>query len=301
MRSSDRIAWATAASLTVASAALWLGWGTDQQSDSLAIALVIVTAVSSVLMAMVAPRDRRMLAVTLVLVAPLVGPIAAAWAIAARGRGGDDLRKDPGERPKRIDGSELARKLTRALPPCEALVSVDGELRRATIARLASRASAEDLTVLRWARTRQDPELAVEIALALEDIDQRFERKLRAARAAAGGKPSYATHRGVFQLIADAILAGIVDAPLVAKLASEARIHHDAAIVADPERAKELLATRARLELAVRRPELVIALLDEAVAADPRGELGTLYIEAAYAVRAFEVITALEARIARAA
>ncbi len=302
MRSSERNAWTTAASLTVASAAIWLGWASDQGSVALAIALVAITAVSAVLIAAIAPRERRVLGAALVAVLPVVGPLAAAWAIGARGRGtAEDLLHDPGEQPKRVDGGQLARKLTRALPTCDALVSTDIDLRRATIARLANRATADDLQVLRWARTRQDPDLAVEIALALEDIDQRFERDLRAARQAAGDKPSFATHGAVFEKIARALLAGIIDAPLVPKLASEARIAYDAALALAPDRARELLATRARLELAVRRPELVMALLEEAVERDPRGELGALYIEAAYAVRAFEVISKLEQRIARAA
>lgn len=302
MRSSERVAWATAVSLAIAGGAIWLGWAADHGSRALVATLLVVTAVSSVLMALVAPRERRVLAVSLVLVLPVLGPLASAYAIGVRGRGtAEDLLHDPGDDKKPVDGGELARKLVRALPPCEALVSKDLDLRRATIARLAARANAEDLQVLRWAKTRPDTELAVEIALALEDIDQRFEKQLRAVRGAAGAKPSFDTHVAVLDTISRALLAGIIDAALVAKLASEARIHHEAAVALVPDRARELLATRARLELAVRRPELVIALLDEAVAEDPRGELGALYMEAAYAVRAFEVIHKLEARLARAA
>jgi hypothetical protein len=300
VRSSDRLIWVAACSLTAASATVWLGWAA-RPSDALAIMMLLLTGAAAVPMALLATRERRTLAVLLVLVVPMLGPLASAMAIVARGRGGEELIHDPAARSKRIDGAGLARTLTRALPACEALVSGDAELRRATISRLAGRANAEDLTVLRWARTRPDAELAVEIALAFEDIGQRFENKLGQARAEAGANPSYATHHTLIRVIADAILAGIVDAPLIAKLASEARIHYDAAVAIDPDRAQELLATRARLELAVGRPEQVIVLLVEQVTADPRGELTTLYLEAAYAVRAFDVITELEARIASAA
>jgi hypothetical protein len=289
---SERPAWATSASLSAGSAALWTVTVACPWSVTLGIALVAYTAIASVLVAMVAPSERRVLAVALVIVLPIVGPLAAASAIAARGQDGTALLHDPVAAAPRIDGAALAKTLTRALPPCEALISHDVDLRRATIARLASRASAEDVSLLRWARTRKDPELAVEIALALEDIDQRFERQLREARANAEARP-----REVFELIANALQARIVDVPLVEKLACEARTHYDAAIALEPERARDLLATRARLELAVRRHDLVVPLLQDAVTENPNGELATLYAEALYALRAFGVIAALEARM----
>jgi hypothetical protein len=298
--SGERSVWGAAATLSVVSAALWIAWGIHS-TDAFAIVIAAITVASSVPVAMMAPRERRMLAVMLVVIAPVIGPLAAAAAILAKGRGSDDLMRDPAAAPRRIDGTRLARQLTHALPPCEALVSGDIEKRRATISRLAGRANAEDLMMLRWAKTRQDPELAVEIALALEDIDQRFEAKLRVARLKAGATPSCTTHRELFQLITQAILTGVADLPLIPKLASEARIHYDAAIAAESSVRGELLATRARLELAMRRPELVVQLLDDSVKADPRGELVSLYIDAAYAMRAFDVIATFEAHLADAA
>jgi hypothetical protein len=297
VRELDRAAWVTAAPLALASATLWAGWIACPDVWLFAAVLVVVMLTACVLFALIAPRRRRVLAVSLVLVLPVLGPFAAAWALGARGRGGDDLIAEPPAPPEPIDGRALAQRLVRALPSCEALVSRDAELRRATISRLAGRASAEDVALLRWARTRKDRELAVDIALALEDIDQRFQRELTAARAAVAKRPSAANHVALFELIAGAAHSDIVDARLVSDLAAEARGHHEAAIAAEPGRTSELLAIRARFELAVRRPELAIAVLADAMTDAPTDELRALYTEAAYATRAFELIprTSLDA------
>jgi hypothetical protein len=276
--------WTTTAGLVAVSAASWVLWLNDPGDPLLFALLAIVTLASALLVALVSPRERG-LAASLVVVVPVLGPVIAAWAVSARGRGGADLLADPGARRITIDAAELARRLTCALPPCDALVSRDVDVRRAAISRLAARATADDVNLLRWARSRREPDGAAEIAFALEDLEQRFVRQLRAARAAADDRPAAA-----FELIARAVLAGIVDARLVTRLAGEARDHYDAAIAREPDRARALLGTRARLELAVRRPELALALLERAYTDEPASELGKLYLEAAYAARAFDRI-----------
>ncbi len=294
MRSSD--IWAAAAGLVLLNAASWVVWMTDQSDGVLFALLAVATAVSAMLMALVAPRDQHALAASLVLVIPVIGPIIAAWAVTARGHGGADLLPLAVAPPAALDAVELGRRLTNALPPTEALVSRDLEVRRAAIARLAARASFEDINLLKWAHARRDPELSAEAALALAEIGERFVRQLRAARRSVAEQPEHATHVAVFDLVARAVIAGIVDSPLVAKLASEARFHHDKAVALAPDRARELLATRARLELVVRRPELVLALLERETGEAPAGELGKLYLEAAYAARVFGRIPPAEGR-----
>ena len=296
----DPIVWLTASVAMISSGVTWGVWVATQASGALALALALQLVVG-LAMAWVTSPERRALAAALGITVPVVGPLAAAWTADARGLGGAELLHDPHAAVARKDGAAIARRLTSALPSCEALVSGDIEARRATIARLGHRAGADDIAILRWARTQDDPEIAVEVALAFEEVGQRFEQRVASARAAVTAEPCFATHAALVTMICEGVLSGLVDAPLIGKLASEARIHHASAAVLDAASAVTLVALRARLELAVRRPEVALSLLKPAIRRNPSEELLQLYTDAAYAARRFELTPVFASRSATVA
>lgn len=272
-------------------AVFWLLWIVSDTTGALGFALLAHVGVAFAT-ALFVESDRRGLTLALGLAVPVFGPIAAAVAAVAIGTGGDELLHDPHAPPTRIDGAEIARRLNHSLPVCEALASGDVSARRLAIAKLKQRGAAEDIAVLRWAHTQARGDAAVELALALEELSARFETQIRSARAAAAASPSYGTLSAAFLLIAGGISSGAVDAQLAQRIAAEGARHHEAAIALDPARGKELLVARVRLELAMHRPAAALDLIGEAVPAEDT-ELGTLYREAAYAARCFELVPEL--------
>jgi len=291
VRRPDPLLWTTAAIATITGAVTWGVWVATQATGALALALG-VQVVAGIATALVTFAERRPLAAALALVVPVIGPVAGAWTADAHGSGGVELLAPPEVAP-RIDGVEIARRLTASVSSCEALLSPDVETRRATIARLVRRARPDDLAILRWARRNDDPAIAVEVALAFEDIGQRFEQRVHAARAAATADPSVATHAAAVRLISEGVVSGLVDAPLFGMLAEEARAHYEAAVALDPTIARELAAARARLELAVHRPALARDLLAAALGTTADDELVALYSEATYASRRFDLTPGL--------
>ena len=241
---------------------------------------------------MAAPSRRLLIGLTAICV-PILSPIASLLIDRERGRGGTELLPDAPTPRRALSGAEIAQHLVGTLPPCEALVSGDVDARRATLTRLSERARNEDIAILRWARNQPGADIAVEAALALADLEQRFEERLRAARAAVAAKRSYATHAALVSVICDGVTTGIVDPPLVGKLASEARRHHLEANVSDPEAAQELVVAYARLELAARRPDLALVIATQALARSTSPALLQLRAEAAYAARRFDLVPGL--------
>lgn len=282
-RLSDWLGWSAFAA---AAGVAWGGWLALDNPILLPLAIA-VQLFAGVVIHYTAPAPRRGLAVTLSACVPVIGPLAAVWVDAMRGRGGADLLVDLALPQRRLDGAEIARRLVGSLPPCEAIVSGNVDARRATIARLVDRAGADDIAILRWAHRQPDPEISVEAALALEEIGQRFEQRLRSARAAASANPTPAAHAEVVTAISDGVRTGIVDTILVRKLLVEARRHHLMAIVEDPTLTEKLAVAMARLELAARRPARALGLL-RALRDTTSREVLELRREAAYAARRFE-------------
>lgn len=283
LRHADWLGWFF---IAAAAAIAWGGWLVLDLPVLLAIGLA-VQALAGVVVHYTASRERRALASTLAVSVPVLGPLAAIWLEAVTGRGGADLLVDLGPVRRRMDGSEIARRLTASLPPCEAIVGDNVEARRATIGRLVERASADDIAILRWAHRQPDSEISLEAALALEEIGQRFEQRLRAARDAANTSPSPGAHAEIVLAISDAVRKNIVDSVLVPKLLVEARRHHLVAVVQDPALTETLAISLARLELAARQPGRALGVLCT-IAGSTSSELIELRREAAYATRRFE-------------
>lgn len=284
----DPLLWVLAIVTAIASAVVWTVWIATAAPLALAFALGVQPVVG-VTMAYVARPARRALAAALATVVPIVGPLAIAWTDEARGAAEPPLLHEPEAAAVRQDGIALARRLTSSLPSCEALVSGDVDARRATLTRLGQRARAEDLAILRWARTQPTPELAVEAALAYEEVGASFEQRVQAARRSTWAEPSFETHAAVVREISAGIVSGAVDPALVGTLAAEARTHYAAALALAPASTSTLVAARARIELAARQPAVALALLADAGGVHADAEVAALYTEAAYAARRFEL------------
>lgn len=280
--------WWVASAAAAASTLWWTLWISTWLPTALVVAVAIQVVGAVLISTLLAPR-RRGLALAVGLAVPAVGPLAALAATVA-GRGGRELIHDPQEKPRTLDAREVVRSLSGAVSAWEAVVSSNADVRRSTLWTLSLRANASDLEVLRWARVRCSGEIGLEVALAFDEASQVFEQRAAQARAAAKEDRSYVAAARAFGVLVDGIRTGIVDPPAVSRLAAEARRYHDAAVAADSERARELIAARAQLELADRCPITALDLLRPMVVdSDPESELSILYQQAAYAARRFDL------------
>jgi hypothetical protein len=170
-------------------------------------------------------------------------------------------------------------RLAVALPSCEALSAGTVEERRAIIATLVRRGDADAVALLRWALGASDPDLAVDAALALEEMTASFDARLAACRdalAAAGGGaadnqgappvalPAADAALAAAELITHAVDVGIADPALVPVLATEARDDF-ALAAADASHADAVAIGRTQLELGALRPDSALACVDAAL------------------------------------
>jgi len=221
--------------------------------------------------------SERTLALSLVLALPLAGPLLAVLALE---HGEGDLTTDLLQAPSPAAegaGADFAR-LAAALPSCEALTAGTPEERRAIIATLVRHGDAEAVALLRWALGASDPDLAVDAALALEEMTASFDARLAACREAlaaaraADGRPNappaaLSTAEAALataELITHAIDVGIADPALVPTLASEAREDYEIA-AGDPAQADAVAIGHTQLELGALRPDTALACIDAAL------------------------------------
>jgi len=286
--------WAALGLALVGSAIAWNDWVSSQDPTFLLLSIAM-QAVPGLALLSASARERRILVALVALAVPVIGPLAALYVKNARGRGGAELLADlHAPERSRITGTELARRLTDALPPCDALISGNADSRRATLSHLSQRARSEDIAILRWARNQQDADVSVEAALVLAELEERFQKKLREARGAFASPATYAKHAALVRAICDGVVSGLVDSQLVTKLAAEARRHHLEASVMDPEAARELALPYGRLELVARRPDLALALAQRTLTHSKDPALVMLQMEAAYAARRFDLVPGLK-------
>ena len=161
--------------------------------------------------------SERVLGASFVFGLPVVGAPLAALAVMTVGQG--ELLAAPADEPEMGEETRAdeLRRLGEALPCCEALLAGQVEERRAIIATLTRRADADAVALLRWALGAPDPELAVEAALALEEMASSFETDLASARKRVADAGSGAADEALAaaELITDAIDSGIADPALV--------------------------------------------------------------------------------------
>jgi len=97
----------------------------------------------------------------------------------ARGRG--EARLETRLRPRRRLRPAAVR--TEELSPCDALLGGNDDECRAAMDALARRGDGEAIALLRFALTRLEPDRALEVALLLDEIRERAERRGRARSA----------------------------------------------------------------------------------------------------------------------
>ena len=248
--------------------------------------------------------SEKALALSFVFALPVVGALLAVLALEhGEGEGSliSDLAMAPALASEPVAG-DFGR-LAAALPSCEALSAGTVEERRAIIATLVRRADAEAVALLRWALGASDPDLAVDAALALEEMTASFDARLAACRDAlaaarapaeasaagpAAGLPAAEAALAAADLITHAVDVGVADPALVPALASEAREDY-ALAAADPAHADAVAIGRTQLELGALRPDTALACVDAALPAastDARPTLLSLREEALLASHA---------------
>ena len=119
--------------------------------------------------------SRRWLCAAVVLAVPCVGAAVATAVLCTKGRGPDSAGRGFGIHRRRALTVADARRLGETLSPPDALDLGDEEQRRAALLALARRTDPEGVTLLRWAASGRDPDLALLAALALDEIRERAE------------------------------------------------------------------------------------------------------------------------------
>jgi hypothetical protein len=224
--------------------------------------------------------SEKALAMSFVFAFPVLG---APLALLALEHGNGDLASDLMQAPTAPPDTVAADfgRLAVALPSCEALTAGTIEERRAIIATLVRRGDADAVALLRWALGASDPDLAVDAALALEEMTASFDARLAACRealAAAQGPadtaaptaspaptlPAAEAALAAAELITHAIDVGVADPALVPALASEARDDY-ALAGTDSTQADAVAIGRTQLELGALRPDTALACIDAAL------------------------------------
>ena len=229
--------------------------------------------------------SRRVLIASLVLALPLSGILLAALALATRQRAGLMAAITPDLMEAPTPNEAGFRKIAESLSPCEVLSAPGHEDGGATLAALTRRGDAESVKLLRWL-ILASPNLAVEAALALEELSMRFDQGLEKRRAELERQPSAAAALEQGKFISNAMASGLVDPVMLAARASEARRCFVLARDLQPARAPEVTLAWARMELAAMCPEAALRLAQYglAFASDPAicAALAELRIEARF-------------------
>ena len=262
--------------------------------------------------------SEKSLALSFVFAMPIFGALMAVLAL-EHGDGDGNLISDLALAPPLASEAVAGDfgRLAAALPSCEALSAGTVEERRAIIATLVRRADADAVALLRWALGASDPDLAVDAALALEELTASFDARLAACRDAlaaarstdvgvagtAAAVPATAPPEAgamtvglaaseaalaAAELITHAIDVGVADPALVPALASEAREDY-ALAAADKDQSDMVAIGRTQLELGALRPDTALACIDAALptaGADARPILISLREEALLASHA---------------
>jgi len=246
--------------------------------------------------------SEKTLGASFIFALPVFGALLAVLAL-EHGEGEGELISDLAQAPPVVSepvATDFGR-LAAALPSCEVLTAGTVEERRAIIATLVRRADADAVTLLRWALGASDPDLAVDAALALEEMTASFDARLAAyrdaltaarAEAEVGGLPPALSAAdaalAAAELITHAIDVGIADPGLVPGLSAEARQNFIFA-AGDPRLTDAVAIGRAQLELGAMRPDTALAVIDDAlpkVGGEARQTLEALREEAQLAAHA---------------
>ena len=268
--------WVSATLIDLTAALLLFGHPATPVALAAAAALHLC-ALLPIAVASTLASSERLLGTAFAFAVPVLGAPLAALSVGTVGQG-ELVEADPTALPAAAEAprAEELRQLGEALPTCEALLAGSNDERRAIVATLTLRGDATSVGLLRWALGAPNPELAVEAALAIEEMTASFEARMAGFRKQleAGDAPS-GTALAAAELATDAIEAGLAETALIPSLAHEARGYFSVALSEDPTRAAVIAIGRARLELAVLHPDAALAAIDEVIAVEGEGLIGT--------------------------
>ena len=163
--------------------------------------------------------SRRGLAAALTLALPLAGAGLAAIALCTRPQAGlvAAIAVDYVE-PPMLDAA-CFQKIATALSPCEVLSAPANEASSATLAALTRRGDGESVKLLRWL-VIANPEMAVDAALALEELSMRFDAGLELRRRDLALAPSAESAFATAAFISHAMQSGLIDPVMLNSRAS---------------------------------------------------------------------------------
>jgi hypothetical protein len=250
-----------------------------------AIALVVHVGMAAAAWLSLPAGSRRVLAVAWLFTLPGIGALVALSGFELAGEG-DLFQFDRGATPTRaLAPLKIARQAAAQVPLAERLVSGVAEERRAALDLLAARADADAVELLRWSLRQADADLALEAALALEELAAAYESRRLESRRRLDAAPSFDHAVAAADVLLGAIDIGLIEATLIAALTDEARRHLERALALAPDREVALVERRARLELVALRPDAALAILEPALARGADAGLAALYNDAAVAAR----------------
>jgi len=214
--------------------------------------------------------SRRWLAGALVFALPVAGAGLAAVALATRPRSGltAAVPVDYVE-PPMLDAA-CFHKIAEALSPCEVLSEPGHEEGWATLAALTRRGDEESVRLLRWL-VLANPDMAVDAALALEELSVRFDRGLESRRIELAAAPSAESAFAEGAFIGRAMQSGLVDPVMLNSRAAEARRCFALARQLDPGDGDDITIEWGRMELAAMRPEAALSMVEEWLARPAAG------------------------------
>jgi hypothetical protein len=194
-------------------------------------------------------RSQRTLMAALTLTLPVLGAPVALLALATRGRGEIGQVAARGQPEPRAVAAADMRRLTDGLSACESLMSGSLDERSATLSVLVRHPDAAAIALLRRAVASGDADLAVDAALALEDLGAQLEASATLAHEALGGNPGFERALAAADMLAAAVHSGLPDASLIASLLADARRGYELAAALCAPRRPEIAEKRARFEV----------------------------------------------------
>jgi hypothetical protein len=196
-----------------------------------------------------ASRSQRALRAALTLTLPVLGGPVAMIALGTRRRG--EVGEVPAREAPEKQSLTVAdvRRLVGGLSASESLMSGSPDEKTATIGMLTRHPDAEAIALLRRAVATGDADLAVEAALALEDLGAQLEVSAAAAHQELGGDPGFERALANADMLATAVHSGLPDASVIARLVADARRGYERAASLCPRLLREIAGRRARLEL----------------------------------------------------
>jgi hypothetical protein len=222
--------------------------------------------------------SRRWLAGALVFALPVAGAALAAVALATRPRSGltAAIPVDHVE-PPMLDAA-CFHKIAEALSPCEVLSEPGNDEGWATLAALTRRGDGESVRLLRWL-VLANPNMAVDAALALEELSVRFDSGLESRRMALAATPSAESAFEEAAFIGRAMQSGLVDPVMLNSRAAEARRCFALARQLDPGDGDDITLEWGRMELAAMRPEAALSVAEEWLARPAAGRKRLALVE----------------------